>query len=79
MVKSLPDMCRCDDALLVSSMGIVSRVQSCPVCVGKALAWHWSQLELFSDRGGVSVSAVLDSSKSSAIRSGELVVDELPF
>jgi len=83
VIKPLPDMCRCSDALLVGPRGIVTRVQSCPVCVGKALEWFGTQLDLFSGRESVSVSAVIDDRFAreipSAIRQVEAVVDGLPF
>jgi len=57
VIKPLPDMCRCSEALLVSAIGIVTRVQSCPVCVGKALEWFGHQYDLFVRGDSVSVRA----------------------
>ncbi len=81
VIKALPDMCRCSEALLVSSIGIVSRVQSCPVCVGKALEWFGYQYELFPKRGeSVSVSALSRStSYAQSANMVEAVEDGLPF
>jgi len=80
-IKALPDMCRCSDALLVSSIGIVTRVQSCPICVGRALRWFGDQYELFLKEGeSVSVSALSRSTKYDQSASMvESVVDGLPF
>jgi len=57
VIKPLPDMCRCSDALLVAANGIVTRVQSCPVCVGRALEWFGHQYDLFVRGDSVSVRA----------------------
>ena len=83
VVKTPPDQCRCSDALLIGPTGIVSRVQSCPVCVGRALVdplLSSKQLSLFEEGESVSVSAVLTAQESpTAIRSIEPVSDGLPF
>ncbi len=85
-MKPHPDQCRCSDALLVCpTSGIVSRVQSCPACIGGALRNPLlvaSQMDLFSPRGGVSVSAVLtdEMDRSDTYKeSPERYSDGLPF
>jgi len=84
VIKPLPDMCRCSEALLVSSRGIVTRVQSCPACVGRALTWFGYQYELFPEEGeSVSVSALRRGTKyATAAESAHMVEpvgDGLPF
>jgi len=76
--------CRCDEALLISPIGIVTRVQSCPVCVGRALWWFGDQYELFPGEGeSVSVSALRRGTKYVTAETApirvEPVADGLPF
>ena len=74
------DQCSCAPPV-VGPMGLVHVVESCPVCIGRALRWFGEQGELFPEgRESVSVSAVLASEGlNSAIRMSEVVEDDLPF
>ena len=65
---------------MVDAVGMVHRVHSCPRCIGRALEWFGTQLELFEGSECVSVSAVFASrGANSAIRRVEVVCDDLPF
>jgi len=83
VMKAPPDQCRCIDALLIGPNGIVTRVQSCPVCIGRALVdplLTSKQMDLFEEGECSSVSAVLPiQMANSEIRSIESVSDGLPF
>ncbi len=59
----------------------MTRVHSCPHCIGSALSWFGDQLNLFDKEEVVSVSAVLTSEGlQSAIRVVEVIQsDDLPF